>query len=194
MCPCVCVCAYKVNIAMGGTPGTKGHAKVLSSIKRVPKERLLIESDVSELRLAGPGCCLSLSLISDARGWSLPEAAARTTANGLKFLRMAQGALAAPSPYKSSYEEKGTIMKTPGAGWAAGTAKCLCCNMPTEIDSRMGGAIMDRMEPALLVDTHNHIHQESIVATEDMRFTVNLPLSDERSCAAWCYYSMKALT
>ena len=103
--------SHTINVAMGGgKPADR--ARLLDVIRAVPDDRLLLESD--EVAGSGPGggtgggpggsssggsgdggslgraavaMRLGVALVVEAKGWTPDEAAERTAANGMRFLR-----------------------------------------------------------------------------------------------------------
>ncbi len=55
------------------------------SIRLVPADRLLIESDWNDCTPHAEAMIKILSIVSDVRGWSLQEAATKTTESALAF-------------------------------------------------------------------------------------------------------------
>ncbi|KAI9350853.1 hypothetical protein BDR26DRAFT_851636 [Obelidium mucronatum] len=60
--------------------------RMKEKIAAVPDDRILIESDLDDMKAVDNACILALDLVARAKGWSLEDAAVRTGANALRFL------------------------------------------------------------------------------------------------------------
>ena len=88
--------SYAVNVDMNlqNDTSNKKKAALYETIRAVPKDRLLVESDTNDLKTAKVHTDRAIALVAAARGWSLADAANTTARNALNWL----GTAAVPPP------------------------------------------------------------------------------------------------
>ncbi|KAJ2808796.1 Cut9-interacting protein scn1 [Coemansia guatemalensis] len=75
----------RVYVSFSSLVNGRNREKSTQCIRAVTAQRLLVESDVHNARAAGPALDEAVSLVAEARGWSLDEAHAALARNSREF-------------------------------------------------------------------------------------------------------------